>query len=41
MYPLVYQNLGGVESLWADQTVNTIRAVLADCYSLVPIQCDG
>ncbi len=22
MYPLVYQNLGGTESLWADQTVN-------------------
>ncbi|HWY51285.1 MAG TPA: dockerin type I repeat-containing protein [Chthoniobacterales bacterium] len=23
MYPLYYQNLNGVESLWADQTVNT------------------
>ena len=22
MYPLVYQNLGGTESLWADQTIN-------------------
>ena len=39
MTPVVYQNIGGTESLWADQTVMAEFPDRADWYSLVSIRC--
>ena len=43
MYPLIYQNLGGTESIYADQTVirSDRLSDWANCGALVSVQHDG
>ena len=41
MTPVVYQNLAGTESLWADRHRNPELSERADCGSLVSIRCHG